>query len=292
MEEEQNVKTSTSVQVVTAIVEKIGIKKSFKYLSELDTDEVTINSNNDSSKKTRYQTFLDKIIRAGLITKDQINQLIAEGGVKLPSPTFGGLDSNPSTITALKRNSSSPFQTGTTAMKSPLVDDAVKRFGSRTNTTIHHNRARSNIEGDLTPGLKHKEMKFGYNDILEDGNTPPSSIQKHEFMESYNFDKSSHDVSELAVSSYSSVSSGYLKDYSWNEDGNSFNQKKTPATKLKKRASTISRNRTSSFNFKYDSPRETVGSVENKSSNKKIPRFMNDLSMNSNRSGSFSEALN
>jgi len=299
MEEEQNVKTKTSVQVVSTIIEKIGIKKSFKYLSELDDPVLGLN---DNPKNSRYENFLDKIIKAGLLTKDQINQFIAEGGRDLKAASTGyGLDSNPST--ALKRNSSSPFQTviGNNLIKSP-AEEALKRFSGGSGGLkglATHNRVRSNIEGDLTPGLRHREMKFGYNEILEDGNTPPPSSSMSKFdMDGYNFEKSSHDVSELDVSSYSSVSSGYLKDYSWNEDGSSLNQKKMTASKIKKRDSTISRNRTSSFNFRYDSPRETVESTENKSSKKKVSRFVNDLSMNSNKSDdgninkSFSESLN
>lgn len=196
--------------VVTAIIEKVGIRRSFKYLSEAE-DKICLDS------PSLFGIFLHRLREENILSQTALNKIIEEesrrhewSGFSGPNSYYGASlrtnqdlsQNNSLRIEPLSRHSSKVTGLGESQEKprgllSKLVSDP-KGGKIYSSLTEQFSKPRSPT---LTKG--QDDSKFGYSPV-----SPPSMLENMTGTL-----KNSHDVSELAVSSYS-VSSDYLRDSS------------------------------------------------------------------------------
>lgn len=217
---------------VIAIIEKVGIRKSFKYLCELD--ETFTHDNSFGASMSRFDCFLQKIMEKNILTKEAINRLMEEGSSFLKVPSSAAFDNSytSTTLTFLKKEASPLFSSPKAINRSRGDEDLSNK-----------KQILKNESPDSSPLLprNQKAEKNKMKNLLYDLNNEKETLQEKSPQSSYperadpfvftHYSKASHEVSDLAVSSYSAVNSSYLKDSSWTEDGNSYNPRKSVKNK-------------------------------------------------------------
>ena len=181
---------------MTAIVEKVGILRTFKYISEIESNF----ANNNQPVENLFENFLNKVIKANIFTKAYVDKIIEEVDRKVEWASMNIQNSYNSPNFPLEK----PF--------SHRVEQETK-FKRQSNIEAIDLKKPVGLLSKLVVDSKTKKISNPMiSKVLSDEKSPsPNSVQ--ELIGTF---KDSYELSELPVSSYS-VSSDYLKDFSEDE---------------------------------------------------------------------------
>ena len=188
-------KNKISLEVAATIIEKIGLQKSIKFLTEI---EEILNLEDSPKKISRCDAFLSKIVHKNLISSHFLKNLIEEGS-ELPSDAVFN-QTTPSSLAIIKKNSD---LYNDNSQASNIMDNISNK---RTFKGLSTMRGKSNSERDLP--------------LIHEVNRKPSDRLEPTRLEKIEPSRNTYEISELAVSSYS-VSSSYLKGCSLDDEGTS-----------------------------------------------------------------------
>lgn len=201
-EESNDTRARIPLQVFAAIIEKVGLGKSFKYLSEIEDPVFQKNT-----KNTRFNNFTALIIEKEILTQEDLEKIIEEESKRPSSSIFSAPNSYTPTLALLKKNSSAIND----PIRSAILSGQIKRKTNGNGTNIWG--SNSEEESDSVPKTYTKILGSKFK---REGSTPPSSRPQDRFDTEENNEqqfKNSHEVSDLIISSYS-VDSNYLDDFS------------------------------------------------------------------------------
>lgn len=150
-----------NLQVVTGLLEKVGIKRSLRYITEI---EETI-AKNIQLPYSFFDTFLDKAINDNIISRHEIAQLIKEESKRPSSFIFSYANSYTSNFTLLQRSSSA------ISSQYNLIENVEDNRAKKPAIKANKDEIRNSVS----------EIPLsGYNEYLSQDNTvqPPRGEQK------------------------------------------------------------------------------------------------------------------
>jgi len=208
------------LQVITTLVQKVGIRRSFKYLAEIESEfssEIT-----PFKPASLFDCFINKITSNNIFSKAYITTLLEEESNKPPTMTMtthnnSSLPNSYNSFSLQSRSLANNNNTSTIIQSAPAhsqalltlppVQEKPKGLLSRLLTESKANKDNNNKDQTLSVWPEKKAQKVTspkYDD------TPSGNDLLGGFKDSY-------EVSDLPISSYS-VSSDYLKDFSEDEN--------------------------------------------------------------------------